>query len=283
MPEEKLSIDILSPDAVTAKAETIGVKKAKNTLRSTVMLGILAGAFIGLAGEFYTVTVFQAGVGYSLARLIGGLVFSLGLILVVITGAELFTGNTLLVIAYMTRKITSRDLLRNWVLVYIGNFIGAVGIALMVYLSRQWAVKDYLFAVESIKIAMTKMEQDFWTAVFRGTLANMLVVLAVWLTYAGRTLTDKLLAIIFPITAFVASGFEHSIANMYFIPFAIMIKNHPLVRGTWLLKGGGGDLGILTWSNFLINNLVPVTIGNIIGGAVFVGLAYWFIYLYKRV
>lgn len=283
MPEEKLSIDILSPDAVTAKAETIGVKKAKNTLRSTVMLGILAGAFIGLAGEFYTMTVFQAGVGYSLARLIGGLVFSLGLILVVITGAELFTGNTLLVIAFMTRKITSRDLLRNWVLVYIGNFIGAVGIALMVYLSRQWAVKDYLFAVESIKIAMAKMEQDFWTAVFRGTLANMLVVLAVWLTYAGRTLTDKLLAIIFPITAFVASGFEHSIANMYFIPFAIMIKAHPAVRGAWLLRGSGGDLGILNWGNFIVNNLVPVTIGNIIGGAVFVGLAYWFIYLYKRV
>lgn len=279
----KLSVDILTPDAVTEKAEIIGVKKAKNSLRSTVMLGILAGAFIALAGEFYTMAVFQAETGYSISRLLGGLVFSLGLILVVITGAELFTGNTLLVIAYMTRKIALRDLLRNWVLVYIGNFIGAVGIALLVYYSQQYAVKEQLFAVESLKIAFAKLKYDFLTQVIRGTLANMLVVLAVWLTYAGRTLSDKLLAIIFPITAFVASGFEHSIANMYFLPFAWLVKQVPAVQQAWQAAGAPGDLASLTWAAMFWKNIIPVTIGNIIGGAVFVGLAYWFVYLYKRV
>ncbi|MFZ5627107.1 MAG: formate/nitrite transporter family protein [Bacillota bacterium] len=279
----KLSVDILTPDAVTEKAESIGVKKAKNSLRSTVMLGILAGAFIALAGEFYTMAVFQAETGYSISRLLGGLAFSLGLILVVITGAELFTGNTLLVIAYMTRKITLRDLLRNWVLVYIGNFIGAFGVALLVYYSQQYAVKDNLFAVESLKIAFGKLKFDFLTQVIRGTLANMLVVLAVWLTYAGRTLSDKLLAIIFPITAFVASGFEHSIANMYFLPFAWLIKHVPAVQSAWQAAGATGDLASLTWATMFWKNIFPVTIGNIIGGAVFVGLAYWFVYLYKRV
>ncbi|AVX21024.1 formate transporter [Carboxydocella sporoproducens DSM 16521] len=279
----KLSVDILTPDAVTEKAESIGVKKAKNSLRSTVMLGILAGAFIALAGEFYTMAVFQAETGYSISRLLGGLAFSLGLILVVITGAELFTGNTLLVIAYMTRKITLRDLLRNWVLVYIGNFIGAFGVALLVYYSQQYAVKDHFFAVESLKIAFGKLKYDFLTQVIRGTLANMLVVLAVWLTYAGRTLSDKLLAIIFPITAFVASGFEHSIANMYFLPFAWLVKHVPAVQSAWQVAGAPGDLASLTWATMFWKNIIPVTIGNIIGGAVFVGLAYWFVYLYKRV
>jgi len=274
---DRLNVDILTPDAVTAKAEETGVKKAKNTLRSTVMLGILAGAFIALAGEFYTMVVF-----YSIERLLGGLVFSLGLILVIITGAELFTGNTLLLIAYMTKKINLQDLLRNWSLVYLGNLIGAVFVALMVYYSRQWALKDFAFAVEALKIGTAKVNNDFITAMVRGILANLLVVLAVWLSYSGRTLTDKVLAVVFPISAFVASGFEHSIANMYFIPFALMLKANPQVRQAYMAAVPNGSLSGLTTSAFILNNLIPVTIGNIIGGGVFVGLGYWFVYLYKR-
>jgi len=276
-------VDILTPDAVTAKAEETGVKKAKNTLRSTVMLGILAGAFIALAGEFYTMVVFSSHLGYSIERLLGGLVFSLGLILVIITGAELFTGNTLLLIAYMTKKINLQDLLRNWSLVYLGNLIGAVFVALMVYYSRQWALKDFAFAVEALKIGTAKVNNDFITAMVRGILANLLVVLAVWLSYSGRTLTDKVLAVVFPISAFVASGFEHSIANMYFIPFALMLKANPQVRQAYMAAVPNGSLSGLTTSAFILNNLIPVTIGNIIGGGVFVGLGYWFVYLYKRV
>lgn len=144
MREQKITVDILSPDAVTKKAESIGVKKAKFPIRTIVMLGILAGAFIALAGEFYTMVVFETPFGYSISRLLGGLVFSMGLILVIITGAELFTGNTLLVIAYMTQKITLKDLLRNWLLVYIGNFIGAFGVVLLIYYSQQWTIKGIL-------------------------------------------------------------------------------------------------------------------------------------------
>ena len=279
---DRLNVDILTPDAVTAKAEETGVKKAKNTLRSTVMLGILAGAFIALAGEFYTMVVFSSHLGYSIERLLGGLVFSLGLILVIITGAELFTGNTLLLIAYMTKKINLQDLLRNWSLVYLGNLIGAVFVALMVYYSRQWALKDFAFAVEALKIGTAKVNNDFITAMVRGILANLLVVLAVWLSYSGRTLTDKVLAVVFPISAFVASGFEHSIANMYFIPFALMLKANPQAHQTYMASVPNGSLSGLTTSAFILNNLIPVTIGNIIGGGVFVGLGYWFVYLYKR-
>ncbi len=279
---DRLNVDILTPDAVTAKAEETGVKKAKNTLRSTVMLGILAGAFIALAGEFYTMVVFSSNLGYSIERLLGGLVFSLGLILVIITGAELFTGNTLLLIAYMTKKINSLDLLRNWSLVYLGNLIGAVFVALMVYYSRQWALKDFAFAVEALKIGTAKVNNGFITAMVRGILANLLVVLAVWLSYSGRTLTDKVLAVVFPISAFVASGFEHSIANMYFVPFALMLKANPQVQQAYMAAVPNGSLSGLTTSTFILNNLIPVTIGNIIGGGVFVGLGYWFVYLYKR-
>ena len=282
MAEDKISIDILSPEAVTVKAETIGVKKAKNSLRSTVMLGVLAGAFIALAGEFYTLAVIDTGLGFSLTKLIGGFVFSLGLILVVVTGAELFTGNTLLIIAYMTGKISFRDLMRNWILVYIGNFLGAVGVALLVFYAKQYTLKDYHFALESLKIAQTKLANDFFTQTVRAVLANLLVVMAVWLSYAGRSLADKFLAVILPVTAFVASGFEHSIANMYFVPFAIFIKGLPEVITAWQKSGLPGDIATITWVNFVFKNLIPVTIGNIIGGGFLVGLVYWFVYLYKK-
>ncbi|MDW7674984.1 MAG: formate/nitrite transporter family protein, partial [Bacillota bacterium] len=280
--EERLSIDILSPDKVTEKAEGIGVAKANNTIRGTIALGVLAGAFIAFAGEFYTLAVFDTGIAASLTRILGGLVFSLGLILVVITGAELFTGNTLLIIAFMTRKITSYLLLRNWVLVYIGNLVGALFIVVLVFYSEQWKVGGYAFGAQALYIAVTKVNNDWITLFVRGILANALVVMAVWLSYSGRSLTDKLLAVIFPITAFVSAGFEHSIANMYFIPFGIMVKSIPEVVEVYQQTHGTASLESLTYSTFIFNNLIPVTLGNIIGGSVLVGLAYWFVYLHKR-
>lgn len=280
--ENKLNIDLLSPEAVTAKAESTGVKKAHNTLRATVTLGILAGTFIAFAGEFYTMVIFDARVGSSLAKLLGGISFSLGLILVVIAGAELFTGNTLLIIAVMTKKITWRLLLRNWVLVYIGNFIGSLFIVLLVYYSEQWHLGNFSFGAVTLKIALDKVSNDFITTMIRGILANTLVVMAIWLSYSGRTVTDKLLAIIFPITAFVASGFEHSIANMYFIPFGLLLKSNIQVQNTFVKLFGNLDLSPLTASNFVLKNLFPVTLGNIIGGGLLVGAVYWFVYLHKK-
>ncbi len=279
---DSFNVDLLSPAAVTEKAESIGVAKANNTLRATVMLGILAGAFIAFAGEFYTLAVFDARMGPSITRLVGGLVFSLGLILVVIAGAELFTGNTLLVIAWMTRKISFRKLMRNWVLVYLGNLIGALGLVVLVFLSEQWQLGNYAFGTLTVKIALDKVSNDPFTNMIRGILGNGLVVLALWLSFAGRTVTDKILAIIFPITAFVSSGFEHSIANMYFVPFGLVLKNQPAVQTAFAATYPQADLANLTTASFLINNLIPVTIGNIIGGAVLVGLVYWFVYLHKN-
>ncbi|GAW94198.1 formate/nitrite transporter family protein [Calderihabitans maritimus] len=281
--EERLNIDLLSPEAVTAKAESLGVKKAKNTLRSTVMLGILAGTFIALAGEFYIIATFDARVGPSLAKLLGGLAFSLGLILVVIAGAELFTGNTLLIIAYMTRKISLGLLLRNWILVYFGNLLGSLFIVFLVYYSEQWRLGNLAFGITGMQIALAKVSNDFTTNLLRGILANMLVVLAIWLSYSGRSVTDKVLAIIFPITAFVASGFEHSIANMFFIPFGLVLKENEAVRQAFMAQTGISSLDNLTLESFLVNNLIPVTLGNIIGGGFLVGLVYWFVYLHKRV
>ncbi len=280
--EKNLNIDLLSPEAVTTKAESTGVEKAHNTLRATVSLGILAGTFIAFAGEFYTMVIFDARTGSSLAKLLGGISFSLGLILVVIAGAELFTGNTLLVIALMTKKITWRLLLRNWILVYIGNLIGSLFIVFLVFYSEQWHLGNFSFGAVSLKIALDKVSNDFYTTMIRGILANTLVVMAIWLSYSGRTVTDKLLAIIFPITAFVASGFEHSIANMYFIPFGLLLKSDPRVQAVFVERFGNLDLSILNIPSFLFKNLVPVTLGNIIGGGVLVGLVYWFVYLHKK-
>lgn len=279
--DERLSIDILSPEAIARKAESVGVNKANYNIRTTITLGILAGVFIAFASEFYLIAVFDAGFHASFTRILGGLVFSLGLILVLLTGAELFSGNTLLLIAYMTKKISLAKLLRNWVLVYIGNFMGALGISIIVFLSRQWEVGDGTLGAHAMYIAVDKVSMGFWEAFFSGVLANSLVVLAIWISYSGRTATDKIVSVILPITAFVASGFEHCIANMFFIPFGLMVQNTPLVREVFVSEFSGMAFDKLTLEGFIFNNLIPVTLGNIIGGGVLVGLAYWFVYLHR--
>ena len=208
-----------------------------------------------------------------------GLAFCLGLILVIVAGAELFTGNNLIVMAWANRKVGTRLLLRNWGIVYAGNFVGALATAILVFYSQQYMFGGDAVGANALSIANAKVNLGFTQALVLGILCNALVCMALWLCYSARSTTDKILAIIFPVTAFVAAGFEHSIANMYFIPMGLFIKAGAPPEFWPKIGKTAADYGNLTWDRFLINNLLPVTIGNIIGGAGLVGLAYWFAYL----
>jgi formate/nitrite transporter len=266
------SLDALLPAAMATKAEQVGFAKANLPLRRLVPLGILAGAFIALGANFATVVTAGGGTSPGLSRLLGGVVFSLGLILVVVSGAELFTGNTLIVIAYAGRVVSARKLLRNWLVVYLSNFVGAATTAALVVWSGQLSASDGTVGARAQVIAEAKGSLDFGRAVASAILANCLVCLAVWMTLSARSLMDKVVVIVPPIAAFVAAGFEHSVANMYFFPVALM-------HDAWDSQAADPAPAHVTWQNFLIDNLLPVTIGNIIGGAVLVGLVYWFVYL----
>ena len=212
-------------------------------------------------------------------RLLGGLTFSLGLILVVVAGAELFTGNNLIVMAWASRRVSSLRLLRNWVIVYAGNFAGAIATAALLYGAKQYEFGKGAVGDQALQIAATKTGYGWWQAVLLGAFCNALVCLAVWLCYSARTTADKVLAIIPPIAAFVAAGFEHSVANMFFIPYGLFVKSNDAFVSS---QAGLPDLSNLTWGDFLWANLVPVTIGNIVGGALMVGAIYWFVYLRPR-
>lgn len=289
------SIDALLPPDMAQKAETIGVKKANMPADRLLLLAILAGAFIALGAIFATTisvsevvvkdaagaVVSTSSVAYGLNRLVMGLAFSLGLILVVVGGAELFTGNNLIVMGFMSRKITFYQLMRNWAIVYAGNFLGSVFTAGIMFLTGQYLQSNGGVGLNALNIANAKAGIDFLPALCSGIMCNALVCLAVWLTYSARSTTDKILAIIPPITAFVAAGFEHSVANMYFIPIGLFIKNWGTSAFFDSIGKVASDFSNLTWGNFFIANLLPVTIGNIIGGAVMVGAVYWYAYLRK--
>ncbi len=270
-------IDALLPAEIAQRAADMGVRKANMSAITTLVQAVLAGGFVSLGALFATIAV-SSGAGaqlpYGVGRLLFGLVFCLGLILIVLAGAELFTGNILLVIAWASRKVSLRALLRNWALVYIGNFIGSLVTAALVFLGGQYHFGGGAVGQTALAIANTKVQFGFVQALALGILCNALVCMAVWLTLGARTTTDKILAILFPVTAFVAAGFEHSVANMYFIPIGLMIKNFDPT----FAAGAGLNLDSLTLINF-IANLIPVTIGNIIGGMVMVGAVYWFLYL----
>jgi formate transporter len=272
----EIRIDALLPPEMATRAEYIGVSKAEAPALRTFVLAVLAGAFIAL-GAIFATTV-SAGTGslpYGVAKLLVGLVFCLGLILVVIGGAELFTGNNLIVMAWASRKVTTSALLRNWVIVYIGNFVGSVGTAAMLILSKQYTFGGGAVGASALAIANGKVHLEWLQALALGMLCNILVCLAVWLTFSARSTIDKIAAIIFPIAAFVAAGFEHSVANMYFVPTGLLIKafDPAFAQATAL------DLTSLTWGNFIVTNLIPVTLGNIIGGSVFVAAVYWSVFL----
>jgi formate/nitrite transporter len=285
----EVRIDALLPAEMARRAEIIGIRKAETKFFPMMVLSILAGAFIGLGALFSTTIVagsmsiktadgtaaFIAALPFGVVRLLAGLVFCLGLILVVIGGAELFTGNNLIVMAWANRKVSTIALLRNWVIVYIGNFIGSIATAIFVFWGKQYTFGSGSVGLAAMTIANTKVNLGFTQAIALGIMCNALVCMAVWMTFSSRSVTDKIMAIIFPITAFVAAGFEHSIANMYFIPMGLFIKQFDPA----FTAQTGIDVSNLTWQAFFVNNLLPVTIGNIIGGAILVAAIYWIVYL----
>jgi formate transporter FocA len=279
--KDRMHIDALIPDDMAAKAEQVGIKKAQMNTVNTFVLAVLAGAFIALGAIFATTTVAgSSGVlPYGLKQLLAGFVFSLGLILVLVGGAELFTGNTMLIMAWANSRVKSALVLKNWLVVYIGNLVGAVATVLLVFISQQFTFGAGAVGAAALATAAAKTNLGFIQAIALGILCNSLVCLAVWLTFSARTTTDRILAIIPPISAFVAAGFEHSIANMYFIPMGLLIKFQAPASFWETIGKAPADYAQLTWDNFLLGNLLPVTIGNIIGGALMVAAVYWFVYL----
>ncbi|EDJ2557539.1 formate transporter FocA [Salmonella enterica subsp. enterica serovar Poona] len=271
---------ILLPAEMAKVAEETGVYKTTKHPLKTFYLSVTAGMFISIAFVFYiTSTVGTAGMPYGIAKLIGGVCFSLGLILCIICGADLFTSTVLIVVAKACGRITWRQLLWNWVNVYIGNLAGALFFVLLIWLSGEYMTANGGWGLNVLQTADHKMHHTFIEAVTLGILANLLVCLAVWMSYAGRTLMDKSMIMILPVAMFVASGFEHSIANMFMIPMGIIIRYFADPDFWNAINSSPAYFSHLTVVNFITDNLLPVTIGNIIGGGVFVGLVYWVIYL----
>lgn len=259
--------DAYAPLEVARRVETVGVAKAHMATLPLLMLGVLAGAFIGLGSMLFVIVRSDATLGFAASQIASGLVFSLGLVLVVIAGAELFTGNNLLAMAWADGRITTIELLRNWVLVCAANFVGAAGLALVIFLSGHLGMNDGAIGRTVVKIALAKQSLLPGEAFLRGVLCNVLVCMAVWMAMAGRSVVDKAVAVVFPICAFVAAGFEHSIANMYLMPLAMLQQQ----------GGAAAAAGTVTWSG-MAGNLVPVIAGNLVGGSVLVGLTYHVIY-----
>lgn len=261
--------DAFAPAEIAERVQHVGVAKARTPLLKMTMLGVLAGAFIGLGALYFVLVLSDADLGFAAARVLGGVVFSLGLLLVVVAGAELFTGNNLLVMAWADGRIATHELLRNWIVVCVANFIGAFGLALLVWFSGHAQMNEGRIADTLVRIAAAKCAAPAQELFFRGILCNVLVCVAVWMAMAGRSVVDKAVAIVFPISAFVAAGFEHSVANMYLIPLALLLKTeaHAAVPGIEALDLGG-----------LASNLGIVIAGNLFGGAVLVALVYHVIY-----
>ena len=272
--------DAVMPAAMAVRAEEVGVRKATTDPLTVLALSVLGGAFISL-GAIFATTVSTGGgaLPFGVARLLSGLVFTLGLILVVSAGAELFTGNNLVVMAWASGKVRTRAVLLNWTLVFVGNFVGAVATAALAFYSRQYAFADGAVGLAALNVANDKVGYAFGQAFVLGVMCNALVCLAIWMSYSARTAIDKIAVVVPPVAAFVAAGFEHCIANIYFIPLGLFIKAGASESFWSALGKAPTDFPALTWENFLVANLLPVTLGNVVGGSVLVGLAYWFIYL----
>jgi formate transporter len=269
-------LDALLPPEILERAVVVGVAKANMPTARLVSLGILGGAFIAFGAMFSTVVTSDPGsLGSGFSRLIGGVVFALGLVLVVIGGAELFTGNNLLMIAFAEGRVTWRALLRNWSIVYVANLVGAVGVAALIFATRQYQSGSGLIGLRMLAIAETKSSGGVGSTIASGVAANCLVCLAIWMSYGGRSVIDKVIVIVFPVSAFVAAGFEHSIANLYLLPTGWMVKNWG--TGENFGDASGAAVEHLHFSNMLMN-VVAATVGNIIGGGLLVGLVYWFAY-----
>lgn len=264
---EILGFDAYTPREIAQRVETVGVAKTRLPLLPLALLGVLAGAFIGLGALGFVIVKSDATLGYAAGQWLGGVVFSLGLLLVVVAGAELFTGNNLLAMAWADGKISSREVLRNWVVVCLANLLGAAGLALLVFLSGHAQLNGGAIGQAVLKIALTKQGLPWHEAFFRGVLCNLLVCMAVWMAMGGRSVVDKAVAIVFPVSAFVAAGFEHSIANMYLMPLAWLLQQSGLVPSAPAITVAG-----------MLGNWLPVIAGNLLGGSVLVALSYHVIY-----
>jgi len=277
-----VTFDAIMPSTMALRAEESGVKRANLDPLNLLVLSILAGAFISFGAIFATtVSAGATGMSYGVVRLLVGLVFSAGLVMVVIGGAELFTGNNMIVMAWASGKVTTRALLLNWVLSFAGNFLGAIATAALVFYSTQYTFGGGAVALAALSTASAKTSLAFIPALTLGIICNAMVCLAVWMCFSARTNIDRVVTIIPPIAAFAAAGFEHCIANVYFIPMGLFIKAGAPNSFWQAINKTAGDYPDLTWNNFIVGNLIPVTIGNIIGGSIMVAAVYWFVYLRK--
>jgi formate transporter len=278
-----VTFDAIMPPAMAIRAEESGVKRVSMDPLTLLVLSVLGGAFIAFGAIFATtVSAGSSELSYGVARLLAGLVFSVGFILIVIGGAELFTGNNLIVMAWASGKVKASDLLLTWAIVFVGNFIGAFMTALLVFYTTQYSFGAGSVGLAALSTAHAKTTLAFVPAVTLGIMCNALVCLAAWMCYSARTTVDRVVTIVPPIAAFVAAGFEHCIANIYFIPIGLFIKAGAPDSFWGAIGKTAADFPSLTWSNFFVANLLPVTIGNVIGGSVMVAAVYWFVYLRKK-
>jgi formate/nitrite transporter len=280
---QTVTFDAIMPPAMAVRAEASGVKRASISLTTLLVLSVMAGAFVSFGAVFATtVSAGAADLPYGIVRLLVGLVFSAGLIMVIIGGAELFTGNNLLVMAWASKKVTTRAVLLNWVLSFAGNFVGAIVTAVLMFYTTQYTFGGGSVGLAALNIANAKTSLAFIPALTLGIMCNALVCVAVWMCFSARTNIDRVVTVIPPIAAFAAAGFEHSIANIYFIPMGLFIKAGAPDSFWKAIGKTAADYPELTWSNFLVGNLIPVTIGNVIGGSLMVAAVYWFVYLRKE-
>jgi formate/nitrite transporter len=269
-PPPIFNLQAYSPAEIKEAVEKVGVKKANLPFLASFMLAIVAGGGIGFGALYYTIVASDPTLGFAMTRVVGGLVFTLGLALVLIGGAELFTGNNLIVMAWASGKVSTRTMLGNWTIIWFGNLLGALGLVVLVFLSHHLDMNEGRIGLSVLNTAAGKIRPDVVTLFFKGILCNVLVCAGVWLAYAGRSVTDKFFAILLPVSAFIAAGFEHCVANMYFLPLAWLLVQTGHAPATF-------DASPITIAG-IIHNLVPVTLGNILGGAGFVGAIYWAIY-----
>jgi formate/nitrite transporter len=267
--EPIFNFNAYSPNEIQEAIEKVGIKKANMPFLPCFMLAAVAGGGIGLGALYYTIVASDGDMSFAAVRVLGGLVFSLGLVIVLVGGAELFTGNNLIVMAWASGKISTREVIRNWLIVYCGNLVGALGLVILVLLSHHPDMNGGRIGLSVLNTAVGKISPDVVTLFFKGVLCNLLVCLAVWLAYAGRSVTDKIVGLILPVSAFVAAGFEHCIANMYFLPSWLLAETGKVPAGF--------DASAVTIAG-IVHNLIPVTLGNIVGGSGFVGFVYWVIY-----
>jgi formate transporter len=278
-----VTFDAIMPPAMAIRAEESGVKRVSMDPLTLLVLSVLGGAFIAFGAIFATtVSAGSSELSYGVARLLAGLVFSVGFILIVIGGAELFTGNNLIVMAWASGKVKASDLLLTWAIVFVGNFIGAFMTALLMFYTTQYSFGAGSVGLAALSTAHAKTTLAFVPAVTLGIMCNALVCLAAWMCYSARTNVDRVVTIVPPIAAFVAAGFEHCIANIYFIPIGLFIKAGAPDSFWGAIGKTAADFPSLTWTNFFVANLLPVTIGNVIGGSVMVAAVYWFVYLRKK-